>query len=648
MSDIKTEPIVSKIEGKVKKSSKIPIEKLLEIAKSLPTHPGCYLMLDTSGKVLYVGKAKNLKNRVMSYFNKSEKSPKTQILVSHIASFEFIITKTDAESFVLENNLIKEHRPKYNIRLKDDKSYPYLQVNFSDSFPRLEYVRRPTKKSKIELFGPFPVGSNISEMIKTVTKAFSLRDCSKHEFNSRKTPCLLYQMKQCSAPCVGKISETQYKNDLKMSVGFFQSKSSAKKTLQAIEEKMIHFAENEEFELAAMQRDYLLQLQGFSQSAYEQNVEFLNEDNIDVISYYLGESELDISLYLIRKGNLLGHKNFHFLIDDLIEVVEEEIVQVILQYYAGSQDLMPNKVITSLSKEASKNLEEALSLIEEKNIKVHHQSKKYQSLVDSTYKHAVESQRIRMKYQDSVYIGLNKLKDLLKLKDRPKTIECYDIAVWQGKSPTASQIVFYEGKPDKVQYRYYHLEERPEGNNDFAMMREVFERRLKKGSLPDVFLVDGGVQQVNTVQKVLDDFSMTIPVVGIAKARELKKYGFKASEVQHSDERLIIQGRSNPFILKKCPPLMKILVYMRDEAHRFSRKLHHKAESKRVITSWLDEVKGLDTKTKILIKNKNIYSLHELIKLEVKDLEEFFGINFKHAKIIYEYLHAKNSNLTHE
>ena len=247
---------------------------------------------------------------------------------------------------------------------------------------------------------------------------------------------------------------------------------------------------------------------------------------------------------------------------------------------------------------------------------------------------------MRIETSDSVYIGLHKLKDLLGLKERPKLLECYDIAIWQGKSPTAAQIVFYEGESDKTQYRHYHLSERPEGNNDFAMLEEVFARRLKKDNLPDVFIVDGGIGQVNSAKKILEEFNIQIPVIGIAKARDLLKGHFSSTKISNSDERLIIPGRKNPYILTKCPSLMKIVVHMRDEAHRFSRRLHHKKEKSRIITSWVEEVRGLNESVRTEILRVNTMSLEELREFNMKSLQDYLGINSKHARAVYEFLHA--------
>ncbi len=615
------------------------IKQLLEKANVLPQGPGCYLMKDKNSRVIYVGKAKKLKSRVVSYFNQSAKSLKTEYMVSHVHDFDFILTHSDAESFVLENNLIKEHTPKYNIRLRDDKSYPYIQINWNEQFPRLEYVRRPKKVKNTELFGPFPHGSNISMILRVLTKSFSLRDCSLTEFRTRKTPCLLYQMKQCSAPCVGLISQEQYEDDIKLAMGLFQGKSKAQKTINTLKDRMMLFAENEEYEHAAIIRDHLKLLEEFMTQSFDQQVETLDDDkNFDVWAFYEGPEEIDFSVYMVRSGMLLGQKNFSFVKSELIEEIDEEIIQKIWQYYEGSEELAPEMLIIDRETDDLQTLGDALK------VKVKGRMKKYLPLITMCRRHAEESQRVRIANEDSVYIGLRKLQELLNLKERPRLLECYDIAIWQGQSPAASQIVFEEGKADKTRYRYYHMQTRPEGNNDFAMMEEVISRRIQHGKLPDVFVVDGGVAQVNTVTAVMRQNQLDIPVVGIAKARDLTRGDFKSKEVDRSEERLIIPGRTNPYVLNKCPSLFKIIVSMRDEAHRFSRKLHHKAESKRTMTTWLDEISGLGIESKKKILSQLTMTKEELKDLNVTDLSNLFGIKTPQAKALWEHLQEESDN----
>ena len=612
--------------------------ELLDKANTLPQQPGCYLMKDKNGRVIYVGKAKKLKSRVVTYFNNSVKGYKTDYMVSHVNDFDFIITRSDAESFVLENNLIKEHSPKYNIRLRDDKSYPYVQVDWNEPFPRLEYVRRPKKGRNKELFGPYPPGSNISMIMRVLTKSFGLRDCSLSEFKSRKTPCLLHQMKQCSAPCVDLISSDDYEKELKSAMGFFQGPIKAKRTIQRLHEKMISYAETEEFEMAGVIRDHIQLLDEFLKKSYDQKVESIqSEKNIDVWSYWNGDEEVDISLYMIRSGLLLGQKNFHFVKGELIEELTDEILQKIMQFYSDPEEINPEMIVLDFTEDEIKDVSEALKTFGDMKV-LSGLTKKYYPLIEMCRKHAEESQRVRIANADSVYMGLNKLKDLLNMRERPRVLECYDVAIWQGASPTASQIVFEEGKANKRKYRYYHLETRPEGNNDFAMMREVITRRLDNGDLPDVLVIDGGVAQVNTVTAVLRELNIELCVVGIAKSREISG-SFQSKEVERTEERLIIPGRSNPYILTKCPPLFKIIVSMRDEAHRFSRKLHHKAESKRVFSTWLDDIKGLGPETKKSILSQLSMSKEELKAYTQNDLMNYFGIKGPQAKALWAHLH---------
>jgi len=555
-------------------------QKLLEKSKLLPEVPGCYLMKNKLEQVIYVGKAKNLKNRVQSYFNQSVKNAKTEILVQHIVDFEFIITKTDAESFVLENNLIKKFFPKYNIRLKDDKSYPYVVVNFNEPFPRLEFLRKVKREKNKEIFGPFVTGSQIGEILRILTKSFGLRDCSLSEFHKRKEPCLLFQMKQCTAPCVGKIEEKNYLDSVNLALDLFRSKG--KKTIHFLEEKMHIASEALEFELAANVRDQLQVINQFVGKFVQENAEIDSVKNMDLVAFYQGEIEFDISIYMMRNGILLGHKNFSFSNFEIEDQVEDVIIQFLFQYYMESFDTIPEHVFTHLQPKYNQELEHALR--EKYNlIQVGPVLKKYDQLMSLTRDHAFETQRVRLLHDESVFVGLNKLKDLLNLKERPVILECFDIAIFQGKSPTASQIVFHNGIPDKKNYRHYHLTELPEGNNDFAMMKELIVRRSDNGNLPDIFIVDGGIGQVNVFREALKDLKIEIPVVGIAKSKTKKtKDGFQSEKISKTEERLIIPNRTNPYLLHQCRPLFKIIVQMRDEAHRFSRRLHHHQEKKRI------------------------------------------------------------------
>lgn len=615
------------------------MEKLREKANLLPETPGCYLMKDRTGRVIYVGKAKVLRKRVLSYFSDQEyrfDSAKTKIMVSHVSDFDFILTSSDSEALVLENNLIKKYYPRYNILLKDDKSYPYVVIDYTHPFPRLEYVRRPkTNRDNKQIFGPFVTGSNIREIIRILTKSFALRGCSNQEYNNCKKaerPCIRYQMKQCSAPCVNYISQSDYLKKLESALKLFTSQGS--KSIRQLEKVMAEHAEREEYEAAAIIRDSVLDLKNFVEISVQKNVDLKDQDlDLDVVAFYQGDKEIDISIYLLRKGILLGHKNFNFLVSEVLDDLDEALLGYLFQYYTTSSEELPLKIILPFSKEILSEFKSGLEKYFSKKISVAPPGKKFGPLMKLVEKHAEESQRMRMANEGSLYEGLNKLKELLNMEERPHLIECFDVAVWQGSSPTASQVVFEDGRAARDLYRYYHLKERPEGNNDFAMLKEAMGRRVDNGNLPDLFVVDGGISQVNSIKLILDEARINIPVVGIAKARNLSG--------DQGHERLIIPGRANPYLLAKNSILYRIMIQMRDEAHRFSRKLHHKAEKSRLFSSWLDDIDGIGPKIKekilkrIDVGNKDI--LTQLSNMSVEEIKVFLGLSEQLCQNIFDY-----------
>jgi excinuclease ABC subunit C len=609
--------------------------KLLDQAKALPKKPGCYLMKNSKDEVIYVGKAKNLRARVSSYFQNSAHSAKTTILVSHIRDFDFMLTESDSEAFVLENNLIKKFTPRYNIMMRDDKSYPYIVLDTNEPYPRFLYQRRFKRSEKKKVFGPFAHGSNISEVLRILTKSFELRDCTLREFNSRKTPCLLYQIKQCSAPCVGHINSSEYDRDLNNALGFFEGRGE--QSLSILKQKMESAAHNEEFELAALLRDNIQVLEEFLNYSIQKNVEFQGEyKDIDIIAYVKGDVEVDVALYSIRNRILIGKKNFHFPLVDCLDDLETEVMSFIYQYYNKTIDTFPELLIFSLEDENEKVFKEALASMS--SIRMNENFKQFESLLKLTRDYAYEQQKIRSNNATSVYLGLEKLQQLIGLSERPVRLECYDVAIFQGKSPTASCIVSIDGKLEKSDYRYYHLQERPEGNNDFAMMAEVLERRLKYGNLPDVFIVDGGKGQVNIFIEVLKEKEIDIPVVGIAKSK--MKSNFKKDTLSKSEERLVIPGRLNDYILNKNKALLQIVTGMRDEAHRFSRKLHHKKEKSRLFSSWLDHIPGVGPKTKEKVLGNIKVSPSALREQDVDQISQELKISPKMAKKIKDYLES--------
>lgn len=539
--------------------------------KEFPTTSGCYLMLNEHNEIIYVGKAKNLHHRVLSYFKSNHESLKTQALVEQIDDIEFILTSNEIESLVLENNLIKQHRPKYNIRLRDDKSYPYVQWNNQELYPRIEYTRRIKRHKNFSHLGPFPEGFSFGRLLSQLIKLLQLRDCTSTDFAKRKTPCLLHQMNQCMAPCVRLCSAEEYEHNFTLIINFIKKPQKNSDLLLYITKQIDIYAQSENFERAMQWRDVSKGLEAYCDHFEAQKVESLSsEENSDFIGYFSNENESDITIYKVRQGRLIAISHFFWI--QIESNSELELETQLLDYYRHSMDL-PQKIITSWSKERNEIFVQALKVINPKTSKIllMSSSKNFSPLLEQATLHASEKARIRFEEQKQTLPALEELKELLHLSNIPRIIECYDIAIWQGSSPAASQVVFVDGRPSKADYRYYHLETRAEGNNDFAMMKEVLSRRLIKGKLPDLILIDGGKGQLSTAKQVFKELAISIPVVALAKEKEEKK------------ERVFLSTSGEAIILDYSKQSSKILIQLRDEAHRFSRKLHHHAEKKKLL-----------------------------------------------------------------
>ena len=361
-------------------------------AKKLPPNSGCYLMKGKE-KILYVGKAKNLRSRVASYFQSSTKGVKTEVLLSQVEDFDFQLTSNEAEALILENNLIKKHTPKYNILMRDDKSYPYIVVDYREPFPRMVYQRRPQRVEGVDIYGPFVHGSKIYEALRIIVKSFRLRDCSLQEFRSRKEPCLLYQIKQCSAPCVGKISEEDYAVDLEAALGIFRGEGGA--SMKILKERMDTCAKAEEFEQAAIIRDYLDVLREFIRlSGAKKGILKGRLGNLDVLAWSFKESEVDITVYMVRNFLLLGYKNFYFTTSFFSKKIEEEVINFFFQYYQNSQDPLPEVIVSPFSAEENKLFAKAIQSMGK--IRVRSPGRQFSSVAELVLEHIREHQKIRL------------------------------------------------------------------------------------------------------------------------------------------------------------------------------------------------------------------------------------------------------------
>lgn len=576
------------------------IEDLRESAKSLPTQSGVYLMKNETDKILYVGKAKNLKNRVRTYFHESLEHRKTVALVRSVHHFDYILTKTEVEAFLLEASLIKKHKPKYNIRLKDDKAYPYIQFSWADEFPRL-YLARKVRKDGSIYFGPYTMGGAVFTTIRFLNRTFKIRDCTDHFFKTRKRPCLTHQIGRCPAPCVKLITKDDYRNEIEGALLFLKGQN--KKVVKQLSEKMMIMADDEKFEVAARLRDSVKAIKSILEK--QAVINDMTDEDQDVVGYHGDARGTVIQTLHIRQGRVLGTRP-HFLAElNTLETVDdprEWMVSFLNQYY--DENIIPDEVILpfDLGSDLTHLMQAVLKERSGRNtvIRVATHSKAH-ALVDMAHQNAKTQFEKWVSKSEEKKRGLQEIQDKLGLKNWPARIECFDISNFQGTANVASQVVFEEGVPSPENYRRYKMKT-VLGQNDFASMYEVLSRRFKHTEYddPQLIVVDGGKGQLGQAVKILEEIGRSdIPVVGLAKART--ESDFQSKDVKSTEERFFIPGRSNPVTFKNNSEAHHILVGLRDEAHRFAIQFHRKLREDQSIESVLDDIVGLGDKRKKLL-----------------------------------------------
>ena len=604
----------------------IKIESLKEMIKEFPTQSGVYLMKNSVDKIIYVGKAKNLRNRVRSYFQDSKDiSAKTKALVFNIDKIDYILTKTEVEAFLLEASLIKKHRPKYNIRLKDDKSYPYIKLSWSDTFPRL-YLSRKVLKDGSLYFGPFTSGGAVFGTIRFLNRVFKIRDCTDHVFRTRTRPCMTHQIGRCTAPCVQMISQDDYRSDVEGARDFLKGRS--RKVVKDIESKMLAAAHEEKFEVAAKLRDSMFAIKNIleKQSVINDNTEL----DQDVVSYYGDSRGVLVEMLHVRSGRVIGVRP-HFLSDiDMTspdESPQEWFVSFLNQYY--EDNFVPNEIVTvvDLGQDLNKLLQ---AVLKERNgqeaIVRYPVDLKTQQLLDMASENAKSHFDKMVSATEEKQQGLLEIKEKLHLAKIPQRIECFDISHFQGTETVASQVVFEDGKPSKDHYRRYIIKT-VEGIDDFKSMYEVLSRRFKHTEYedPDLLVVDGGKGQLSQAVRILQEINKTnIPVVGLAKART--QSDFKDQDVKSTEERFFLPGRSNPVTFKSNSEALHILTGIRDEAHRFAITFHRKRREDRSLASELDEISGLGEKRKQILLKK-FQSIDAIKEADVEDIQDLPTFN---------------------
>jgi excinuclease ABC subunit C len=561
--------------------------------KDLPGRPGIYQFKNEKGKIIYVGKALNLKNRIRSYFHGSMNSPKTIALVSKIEDFELIVTDNEIEALVLENNLIKEFKPRYNVNLKDDKSFPYIKVT-NEFFPRIFPTRRIIKDGS-KYFGPYTEVRNMKSSLRMINQIFKIRSCNLNITNEsiekkKFKVCLDFHIGKCDGPCEGLISSKDYSEMVSEVVKLLRGKTDD--LIQELDMKMQNLVENLEFEKAAEIRDKLEQLKAISAKQKVVSEDFEDRDVITAV--YEGRDSA-CSIFNIRSGKLVGKKQLHLSVEMNEEI--EEINSSAIKFYYNELVEVPNEILL----ETVPNDEKAL--IEWLHQKAGHkvrfiipQRGNLKSLVNMCRQNALyqlkEIQIQKMKYEGQTPYPVAALQRDLRLKVLPKKIECFDISNLQGTDTVASMVVFEEGKAKKSLYRKFIINS-VDGPDDFQSIREVIYRRYsklkeEKSSLPDLIMVDGGKGQLSSAIEILDELGYSkYNIIGLAKRLE----------------EVFFPGNSEPESIPKTSSGLKLLQHIRDEAHRFAITFHRNRRSKRTIKTGLTDIKGIGPSTaKILLK----------------------------------------------
>lgn len=602
-------------------------DKISNKLKLMPTTAGVYIMKDIVGKIIYVGKAKNLKRRVSSYFNRNSKTVKVSAMVEKIYDLDYILCKNELDALALESNLIKEHMPYYNILLKDGKQYPYIRVGINEPFGRVEVVRK-VEKDNAKYFGPY-ININAGMIVELINTAFSLADCGyKIEVGKTFRPCINYEIGICQAPCNGQIKVEDYKKSLEIVCEFLNGDISKVKNL--VEEKMYKASEVQNFELAIKMREYLRFIDRMQESVIAQ---LTKKESYDIFAICNDGSSGAIAVGVIRNGKNLGIET-----RTVENELNEQLDNIIINYY--EQKTIPNIIL--VSSEVSDSLSDYLSQLSGHSVKVlkpiKGQKKKLVDIVyDNCKQHFIKiSSTLTYKYNRTIK-ACEELANELKLDKKLTRIECYDISHISGTYKVGSMVVFINGEPCKAHYRKFKIKT-VEGNNDFESLKEVLTRRLTNivdgdndvslGSIPDMIIIDGGKGQLSSVMEIVDKFPLLkqkITFISLAKRIE----------------EVFVPNSSEPIVLPHTFKSLQILQRIRDEAHRFAITFHRSLRGKGMLKSILDDIDGIGVKRKNQLI-KRYKSLDELLSASIEELSLLDGFNKTVAENLYNTLHKNN------
>ena len=610
----------------------LPEEKLA----SLPSRPGVYLMRDRSGKVIYVGKAKELKARVRSYFRGGDGRSQIEFLLRRVEDIETLVTGNEKEALILENNLIKQYRPRYNVLLKDDKSYVSIRVNVRHPWPRIIATQKIVKDGS-RYFGPYSSALGVRETLDIVERHFLLRTCTEHNFKNRARPCLQYQIKRCVAPCVLPVDPKEYQENLQRALLFIEGKQQ--ELLGALKEKMRERADALEFEAAAKIRD---QIQAVERTVEKQRMVSHWGADQDIFGMYREGGFIEVQALFVRQGKLTG--NQAYALEDL-EFSDAEVMESLLtQFYQGDR-FVPDEILVPMELEDREVREEYLGERKGKRVSIFcPQRGDKRHLLDMAAENARQSFFERHDQEKRREKMLLELQGKLRLKNYPQRIECFDISTIHGAHAVGSMVTFFNGEPDKKRYRHYRIRSvsADSGGDDFAMMYEVLRRRFSRGAaegdLPDLVVVDGGKGQLGMAVAAMRELGIEgVDLAALAKMRVQRSA--RSFEIQRSEERLFLPGQSNPVVLRRNSNALFLLQRVRDEAHRFAITYHKKLRTRQTLYSALDRIPGIGGARKRAL----LRAFGSVKRIEEATVEELLKIPSMNEKVAQEILDTLRS-----
>ena len=594
-----------------------------EHLKQLPAEPGVYLMKDKFDNIIYVGKAKILKNRVRQYFQSSKNhSSKVKSMVKNIDKFEYIITDSELEALILECNLIKKYKPKYNVLLRDDKTYPYIKVTTNEDFPRVLKVRKVIK-DKAKYFGPYTNTTAVNDTLYIIKNIYPIRTCNidiERAIKTNMRPCLNLHIKRCVGPCTGNVTKEEYNKMIEEIILFLSGKEE--KLIDILKEKMNKCAMDFNFEEAAIYRDKIKSLEDMME---KQKIDTSTSDlNQDVIAMARAHDEACVQVFFVRNGKIVGRE--HFILEGIMDSTRESILGSFVKQFYMEQEYVPKEIIIEDEIEDSFILSEWLSSKKGQKVTIRVPQKgEKKSLIEMVRKNAIEylekfSDMNKRKYEKSIG-ALEELKQILNLDNIPKRIESFDISNIQGVDSIGSMVVLTNGKKDKKEYRRYKIKT-VIGPNDYDSMAEIVERRLKYGDFPDLMLLDGGKGQVSAVKKVLNKYNVEIPLWGMYK------------DDKHRTKGLISQEKE--IELDRTSNLYRFVASIQEEVHNYAISYHRSLRNKSLTKSELDDIQGIGEKRKKALLN-HFKDIEAIKKATFEELLEVEGMNKTSSESVYNY-----------